>query len=104
MSGHTPGPWTLDRDTWSIRDERTYRVARCSFAKDGASMKLSNEEREANARLIAAAPELLDRLRRMATALSTAASYIARDTDRGIADAFEAEANQARALIAQVEG
>ena len=35
----------------------------------------------------------------MATALSTAASYIARDTDTGIADQFEWEANAARALL-----
>src|SRR5678815_1341754 len=95
----SPSPWAVEAsprgalDSWYVQD---------AIGEDVCRVRGGEATTEANARLIAAAPELLDLLRRMATTLSTAASYIARDTDRGIADAFEAEANQARELIARV--
>lgn len=47
---------------------------------------------------------LIEALRHLATALSTAASYVARDTDTVTADAFEQRAGEARALLARIKG
>ena len=56
---HTPGPWAaLMQDPPTIADRRGCRVA-TSCALPGQSA----EEQEANARLIAAAPDLLAALR-----------------------------------------
>lgn len=61
---HTPGPWELDQVSlciygWS-EDERCIRLADCGAADDDA---ISEDELEANARLIASAPELLEALK-----------------------------------------
>ena len=63
MSGHTPGPWkrvAQDDSVWADRFGR--QVAHC-MSRPGVGMLHARGEREANARLIAAAPELLDALR-----------------------------------------
>ena len=71
MSKHTPGPWHKEAydgdDCVDVFDARGYRVAECSFAAshEGNPRKdheRSGEEIQANARLIAAAPELLEAL------------------------------------------
>lgn len=77
MSGHTPGPWA----TFEIEDSRTRRplvgvtvdngpadVAHCS----GFDSQRGADEERANARLIAAAPDLLAACER---ALSWLSSY-----------------------------
>jgi len=60
---HTPGPWTID-DTREYLDKACVRhngivvcsfLDRCGFAKEG----------KANARLIAAAPDLLEACKRL---------------------------------------
>ena len=60
MSGHTPGPWVRDRycpaSGWV-----DIRIESDPFALPIASTRYENTE--ANARLIAAAPELLEALR-----------------------------------------
>ena len=62
MSKHTPGPWTVDRvempsgPLWTIHSEATPGL-------------LADVWREPNARLIAAAPELLDALKECADRL-----------------------------------
>jgi hypothetical protein len=59
---HTPGPWTVDNGVNIIRNGTQptglFQVASCH---DFTTRQIdgSREEREANARLIAAAPELL---------------------------------------------
>lgn len=50
---HTPGPWTKDRNR--IIDRNGEEIARVSYGQSGFV--------QANARLIAAAPELLEALR-----------------------------------------
>lgn len=70
MSGHTPGPWFVSDDDLTTVYHRLETLANysepaiadCSVAAgwDGAS---DQETSEANARLIAAAPELLAALR-----------------------------------------
>lgn len=54
---HTPGPWLCHP---SPVDDSEYRV----FNKDGDYLTLNDEEHTANARLIAAAPEMLEELKR----------------------------------------
>lgn len=66
MSKHTPGPWKM-RNRTGNHDWNNWRIA----AEDGPGRvggicrldeSLTGEESEANARLIAAAPELLEAL------------------------------------------
>lgn len=71
MPKHTPGPWEV-RNRWYIRstladplDGSHAEVKCCSFVP-----ATKDEEHEANARLIAAGPELLAACRRMVEALS----------------------------------
>lgn len=66
MSGHTPGPWFEHREGFStvyvearIDGGLIQEVAACGPTHKG------HEEQQANARLIAAAPELLDALQRL---------------------------------------
>ena len=57
MSKHTLGPWTA-MDTGNVLDRHGNRVARYQD-----SHFLSEKEMEANGKLIAAAPEMLEALR-----------------------------------------
>ena len=63
MTKHTPGPWSTHREGFStvyvearLRQGVIQEVAACGPTEAG------QEQQEANARLIAAAPELLDAL------------------------------------------
>lgn len=62
---HTPGPWTADTTTLSgvveIRDSEK-RMLTTVYAPEYTHHPVTAGEAEANARLIAAAPELLDAL------------------------------------------
>lgn len=112
MSAHTPGPWLLSSyysDALTVTDEQGFAIveANTTVILQGYAEKLGIEhwadspgvayrdlnvdEQAANARLIAAAPELLVALRRAAELL---ARYPKHD------DAW----NQARAAIAKAEG
>lgn len=62
MSGHTPGPWRFDAEYGRVEADGR-RV--CDMPSAGLS--LYPEEYEANARLIAAAPAMLEALRRIAS-------------------------------------
>lgn len=69
MSAHTPGPWEWGRDMgffWVETEKDGYNVASVTNHND-------KRENEANARLIAAAPELLE----MALELKTELELIA---------------------------
>jgi hypothetical protein len=61
---HTPGPWAIEKDSKDIVKVRAYAtVATCTTAGLWDSKRtqvISPEECMANARLIAAAPELLE--------------------------------------------
>lgn len=69
-SKHTPGPWTahfwnnLDNGTLEPTGKRTIRIEHQVFPdiKIGRALATLDFDNEANARLIAAAPELLDAL------------------------------------------
>ena len=68
MSKHTPGPWISEsptRDGTSVKSTAALfsTVAWCgagSIWSSSGSYEISHEEAEANARLIAAAPDLLE--------------------------------------------
>lgn len=97
MPTHTPGPWTYQHveDSWNhVAAENGARaVAKVFGAGSGAG--------EANARLIAAAPALLEALVQAEEALFTAESYLMSTHDK----LSVVEARQAvRAAIAQVKG
>ena len=62
MSKHTPGPWKVDYDFGSDRPEiRSYDERLVSVC--ARQYPMSQKTCEANARLIAAAPEMLDAIR-----------------------------------------
>lgn len=58
MSAHTPGPWRNGVN--QIRDEENRLIAWLGFGRRGVSQRLSADEQAANARLISAAPDLLE--------------------------------------------
>jgi len=57
MTKHTPGPWRLNGTLITAQDDMAVKVASVHGGAIGAVPAL---EQEANARLIAAAPELLE--------------------------------------------
>lgn len=62
MSKHTPGPWKVEK-TSTGNNITSYLLPYVAAVSDG--LRARNGEGDANARLIAAAPELLDALRIM---------------------------------------
>lgn len=97
---HTPGPWNLS----SIGDGRTYVEASNETADDIACLLMDHDQRQnaANARLIVAAPDLLDFTRRFE---SSAGFFIAAlPTNHGVAKDLIALRELARAAIAKAKG
>lgn len=95
MSRHTPGPWTVNQ----IPGARLYSV----FSR---SLKVASVEEQADARLIAKAPELLGILRCFCDALDMSDCDHPSFADSG-ADVVERlwyEAVSARALLAEIDG
>ena len=108
MSGHTPGPWEVlpesdsHEGTLNIVSEYEEKGGRAS-ANWIAECDLQSDEAQnrANARLIAAAPELLDALRE----LIAAGDYcITTDDDAKAMLRFGDAHKAARAAIAEAEG
>ena len=73
---HTPGPWTVTADGagWYIEcsPERGHSVAYIRAEIGEEDPDTSDDEKESNARLIAAAPELLEALKLIANAENSA--------------------------------
>lgn len=95
MSGHTPGPWLTQwehggDESILSRDGGMHMIATC-HAEDGRVIPS-----KANARLIAAAPELLEALIKLADAFDDLAGF----EDVGNRDA----SFQARKAIAKATG
>ena len=64
---HTPGPWWRDDDGFiASGSDKTY----ITVASPNCSEDIDIDEREANARLIAAAPELLAHLKMLVLGIS----------------------------------
>ena len=61
-SKHTPGPWTMDSERnggYPVRGANDLLVAWCSVATSSSGLNVTLAQAEANARLIAQAPDLL---------------------------------------------
>ena len=58
MTGYTPGPWTVDRHGTAY-----YPLRVVAGNREVVAFHAWDDEKEANARLIAAAPELLEALK-----------------------------------------
>ena len=86
---HTPGPWLADHDC-DIRTEAGTPIAYLA-----QTVAMATEEAEANARLIVAAPELLEAL-----------EALLREFNQSLPDARERERarKNARAAIARAKG
>lgn len=103
MSNATPGPWIIDQESFDLLDFdlETHRIW---INADGMHIGYVDgprtEERKANARLIAAAPELLAELITMTDAYSKAMK------DAGVSSYPEALVivRSARAAIAKASG
>jgi hypothetical protein len=67
---HTPGPWEVDRYYWTLQ-RRLFGDDEPEVQIIGRISETEDDEREANARLIAAAPELLEALKECERELST---------------------------------
>lgn len=101
---HTPGPWTRNRAINTV-DMGRYSVI-CPF---GADSKKHVSEIEANMRIIAAAPDLLQALENLTDAVQSGTSY-ADDTAAGKALSILSGRSgttwlsDARAAIAKAKG
>ena len=85
---HTPGPWNYDRSGYSLY-VNSGRELVTALSMDGKRLETS----EANARLIAAAPDMLN-------ALMDFVSYFGHDNDNGLDEML----TNARAAIAKATG
>lgn len=103
MSKHTPGPWFVN-GPWSIQADTQTEipviVAQVTKLRSGSA-----EEREANAELLAAAPELLSALKNARGMLETASRYFPKSIKNG--DRFSllnVLANSVNPAIRKAEG
>lgn len=79
MNKHTPGPWIVDPDSptdISPADDLRLGIASISHADEAGGRWLFGEQSKANAKLIAAAPDLLAELEETHAALCFTADYI----------------------------
>jgi hypothetical protein len=105
MSGPTPGPWhrrLKSEKTWHVG---VYDASGSEVAHIAVKSALSARRRDADARLIAAAPDLLAALRRLMASLDAHSTLHAEDGD-DVARMIEwaAAENEARAAIASATG
>jgi hypothetical protein len=97
MSKHTPGPWTAcDNNGYSIWRVTSFGYRANSASRTVAEVVGDSAETEANARLIAAAPETLELLRDVRR-------YVADANLRGEGYA-EIDLKAIDALLAKIEG
>lgn len=75
---HTPGPWTFDKDAEEITCEKRRGMAAIATVETGWAEPFESEQ-QANAHLIAAAPDLLAALREARRVIATALKSTAPD-------------------------
>lgn len=97
MSKHTPGPWTVDR----FKDKPPYLVGNlyevvCVFDNHA---RMKDDHREGNAKLIAAAPDLLKALKAATVELSCLAAQVEAREGGSVIKALY----QARAILDKVD-
>ena len=97
MSKHTPGPWEAKHRAGHDNQYRTEifsaehgGIATCAWTPKNCGNGVTGTYREANARLIAAAPDLLEALQHLTLVLK-AAGYGTERADAAIAKATHGE-------------
>lgn len=76
MSKHTPGPWIAVGSWVEVEDDDIPDICTCDPNHMGqASLPRSDEEVVANARLIAAAPEMLEALEQFSGVMDRASDW-----------------------------
>lgn len=106
MSKHTPGPWGISRICSTVvhAGEKERGIATTGGHQDNSvDAEELLAENEANARLIAAAPDLLDELERAIGELEKAAQYVGQ-RDLGAAMAMACNNIERRKLVAKAKG
>jgi hypothetical protein len=87
---HTPAPWKIEKRSLTAINTENKHIAMVNYSYRGLESDVIGEEHEANARLIASAPELLEALNHCAEAMES----IDYDEDsrigRAIKQAYEA--------------
>lgn len=116
MSEYSPGPWRLSDETQRdpnnfVEDNRGFFVADCSAIKaiDANAFEGGRERMRANARLIAAAPELLERCKKLCALVEEYeiehhSEYVGTSGYKEKDVQITYEIARARAAIAQAEG
>lgn len=104
-TNHTPGPWSVPRKAWN--DPKDPHFDHCDVIHSGTRVAkvsgVGSEETEANARLVAAAPEMLEALEELLLHEGE------RDTNNGLgleldSDDLELAKTKARAIISKAKG
>ena len=95
MSEHTPGPWT----PWNNNGYSIWRITAAKCRAESASRTIAevvgdSAETEANARLIAAAPEMFELLRKILSSMND-------DTDPHWVYGYTSEIIE---MLAKIEG
>lgn len=99
MTKHTPGPWKVSKLDGRTINGKAYRNLEGNLVTPAiASIKERTGETEANARLISAAPELLEALKWLN------AEFECRDDDFGGALFTRNDFERVRRAIAKAEG
>lgn len=92
MAGHTPGPWAVDRENDVLSDGGDFVAA--VFGDETC-------REEANARLIAAAPDLLAEVEQCAIELEEAANVFDGSGFAGLARIYRGASKRAAAALAK---
>ena len=104
MADHTPGPWELHAETHGSNSLRICKPANnergCIAVAEAEILGMLRLEAEANARLIAAAPELLSLLQRAAPYMKT----VSRNDTGGYSDNDPALYEDILAAVAKAKG
>ena len=100
---HTPGPWRVDIDRAIVADSQARGIWRTVVADLGLPTSPNGaQEREANAHLIAAAPDLLEALEELVVTADNMRAWIERQAAATPED--HAAIARARAAIAKAKG
>lgn len=105
---HTPGPWVADLETYPImvrsQSETWPLVDELGNEEGRTGVFIANTgDNKANARLIAAAPDLLEALDNLARYADTCELFL-KETHPGKAAALRERVSSARAVIAKATG
>lgn len=108
MSAHTPGPWYCERHGVITADVAGHRRQVASTTGDAVMHGDPSTDvislQMANARLIAAAPELLAALQEATASLAEVANYLGPFDHQLMFDSLARSADTARAVIKKATG